>query len=230
MVGPHPGAQVVTGPDPNRNVAREVVLTRLRAALGPDPHVPDIPRDYQPARYLDADGTVARFAERVDEYRANVHRADPAGLPDTLARILAASSATRVGVPAGLDPTWLHTLPDALEVIRDTSATSTSLLDTLDVVITGAATGIADTGTIILDASPNQGRRALTLVPDHHICVIRTRDIVQTVSQGLARTDPTRPLTLISGPSATSDIELDRVEGVHGPRTLDVIIVNLEPA
>jgi L-lactate dehydrogenase complex protein LldG len=128
-------------------------------------------------------------------------------------------------VPPGLDAAWLTDLPEHVEVVRDQTTDDTAALDTLELVITGSAVGIAETGTIVLDASPDQGRRALTLVPDHHICVITTDAIVHGVPESLTRLDPTRPLTMISGPSATSDIELDRVEGVHGPRTLDVIVV-----
>jgi L-lactate dehydrogenase complex protein LldG len=110
--------------------------------------------------------------------------------------------------------------------MTDTAELTHRQLDAVDSVITGCAVAIAETGTIVLDASPDQGRRRITLVPDHHICVVRVPDqVVGSVSQGLERLDPARPLTWISGPSATSDIELDRVEGVHGPRTLEVILV-----
>lgn len=210
---------------PGRDTAREVILGRIRDALGPAPLVPAITREYATASDLDADAVIERFAERVDDYRATVHRTDHAELAATLGGIIAASGATRVGVPAGLDADWLTALPDAVEVVRDQASDDTAALDTLQLVITGSAVGIAETGTIVLDASPDQGRRALTLVPDHHVCIITTDQIVHTVPQALPRLDPTRPLTMISGPSATSDIELDRVEGVHGPRTLDVIVV-----
>lgn len=210
---------------PGRDTAREVILDRIRDALGPDPVVADVPRDYLVTGHLDVPAVIDRFTERVDDYRATVHHTDGDGLAATLAGIIRGSGVSRVGVPAGLDAAWLAELPEDVEVVRDSPDTGTAALDTLELVVTGSAVGIAETGTIVLDASPDQGRRALTLVPDHHICVITTDAIVETVPEGVARLDPTRPLTMISGPSATSDIELDRVEGVHGPRTLDVVVV-----
>lgn len=203
--------------------ARDVVLGRIRDALGPDAdRTVEIPRGYRTAGDLDADAVVSLFVERVDEYRATVHRTDTPGLPRVLADLLA--GAGTVVVPAGLPREWLEDVAD-VDVQRDAGDLPTTALDAADAVVTGAAIGIAETGTVVLDGSADQGRRAVTLVPDHHVCVIAADRIVQTVPEALARLDPTRPLTLVSGPSATSDIELDRVEGVHGPRTLDVVVL-----
>lgn len=201
-----------------------IVLQRLRDALGDNPVVPEAPRDYRQTGDLAPAEVVERFAEYVDDYRAQVHRTAAADLPSTVAR--ACGNVRRVLAPAGLDDAWLNNLDYHVEVVRDDGALAANELDRCDVVITAAAVGIADTGTIVLDGSPDQGRRAITLVPDHHVCIVRADQVVQTVPEGLARLEPTRPLTMISGPSATSDIELDRVEGVHGPRTLDVIVVD----
>jgi L-lactate dehydrogenase complex protein LldG len=206
--------------------ARDIVLRRIRDALREDPDVPEIPRDYRTTGHLGADAVVDLFAERVDDYRATVHRCTPDQLAHRIATAL--GGATSVVVPPGLDGAWLTDLGDT-EVVRDDGSLSADRLDTIAAVLTAAAVGIAETGTIVLDGSDDQGRRALTLVPDVHVCVVRAEQVVQTVPQGLAATDPTRPLTLVSGPSATSDIELDRVEGVHGPRTLHVIVVAEEP-
>jgi L-lactate dehydrogenase complex protein LldG len=203
--------------------SRDTILRRIHDALGPETAPPAIIRTYARTGHLDAPSTITLFADRVDDYRATVHRCTPDDLAATIARLVA--PAARVVVPPGLDDTWVQQLGNNTEVVRDDGTLSAAQLDTCDAVITGSAVGIADTGTIVLDASPDQGRRALTLVPDHHVCIVHTRHIVQTVPEGLERLDPARPLTLISGPSATSDIELDRVEGVHGPRELDVILL-----
>jgi L-lactate dehydrogenase complex protein LldG len=193
--------------------AREEILARVRAALGdaPPPVLPT--RDYRRAGAAD----VELFAERVADYRATVHRSLD------LTGVLAGT--TTLVVPADLPVQWLAAYPGAVR--RDEPPIPVAELDAAGVsVLTGCAVAIAETGTIVLDTGPAQGRRALTLVPDHHVCVVRADQIVATVPEGLARlADPTRPLTFISGPSATSDIELNRVEGVHGPRRLDIIVV-----
>ena len=203
------------------NDARAAVLGRIRAALGPGtPATVQVPRDYE-RQPLTGRGDVDRFAETVADYRARVHRVGPDEVATTISALVGAGTAV---VPADLPPDWVtdvHTVVDDPPVGID-------VLDNLDAVVTGCALGIAATGTIVLDAGAAQGRRALTLVPDHHICVIRADQIVDTVPQTFAALDPSRPLTFISGPSATSDIELQRVEGVHGPRTLDVVIVGVD--
>ncbi|OKK04142.1 LutC/YkgG family protein [Streptomyces sp. CB02400] len=210
--------------------SRERILGRVRRALA------DVPRDDTPyeravARdYLREHGertveeTVDLLAENLADYRAIVHRTDVAGLAGVVAGLLAARGASSVLVPPGLDEGWLA----STEVTRvaDLAESTPRELDRVDSVVTACAVAVAETGTIVLDGSPDQGRRRITLVPDHHICVVRVPDqVVSSVPQALERLDPARPLTWISGPSATSDIELDRVEGVHGPRALEVVLV-----
>ena len=190
------------------STAKADILASVRAALGPAARVPDVPREYRVAGTLQPD--VELFAERVAEYRATVHRVTAAGLPAKLAELARA----RTGVPPGF----------GYDGIEDHEL-SVDELDALETVITGCALAIADTGTIVLDGGAASGRRALTLVPDHHICIVREDQIVASVPDAIAKLDPHAPLTFVSGPSATSDIELDRVEGVHGPRTLEVVIV-----
>jgi L-lactate dehydrogenase complex protein LldG len=162
------------------------------------------------------------FVERVNDYRARVHECLPAQLPEVIASLVAEASA--VVVPTDVPPQWLAGL--AVPVLVDHGLTPQQLDAAGLVVLTGCAVAIAETGTLVLDAGPAQGRRLLTLVPDHHICVVWVEQIVADVPDMISMLpDPTRPLTLISGPSATSDIELNRVEGVHGPRRLDVILL-----
>jgi L-lactate dehydrogenase complex protein LldG len=197
--------------------ARDDVLARVRTALGADLPAATVSRHYRTA-----DDTVASadlFAERVADYRAAVHRVIDAEVGTVLRRL----ATGRVVVPAGLPEEWLA----GLDVVHDEPALTAAELDRTDCVLTTCALGICETGTIVLDSGPGQGRRALTLVPDHHVVVVRTDQLVATVPQAFARLDPRRPLTWISGPSATSDIELQRVEGVHGPRRLDVLLAGL---
>jgi L-lactate dehydrogenase complex protein LldG len=201
---------------------RDAVLARLRAALHDPPTARDVPRNYQLA--LDPSiGIVELFVERVEDYRATVHRTTDEELAEAVAKVLADQNATRVAVPAGVPAGWLART--TVEGVTDEPPLSKRDLDNLDGVITGCAVAIAETGTIVLDAGADQGRRALSLLPDHHLCVVRADQVVGTVPEALRRLDPRRPLTWISGPSATSDIELERVEGVHGPRHLDVFLV-----
>jgi L-lactate dehydrogenase complex protein LldG len=198
--------------------AREEILTRIQTAVSDRYRPPPIPREYhQHPTPSDAD-LVALFEERVGEYGAVVRRCPVDELIPTIWSTLAGRGAGRVVVPAGIPNAWLPT------GVRDEPPLSTSELDRLDGVLTTCAVVIAETGTVVLDHGAGQGRRALTLVPDLHLIVIRTDQIVHSVPDAIAVLDPRRPMTWISGPSATSDIELSRVEGVHGPRKLDIII------
>ncbi|MEV3958111.1 MULTISPECIES: LutC/YkgG family protein [Streptomyces] len=207
--------------------SRERILGRVRRALADVPPGEDAPvaRDYlREHGERTVEETVDLLAENLADYRAVVHRTDTGSLPGVVAELLAARGAATVLVPPGLDTGWLA----AAEVTRvpDEAGSTPRELDRVDSVLTACAVAIAETGTIVLDGSPDQGRRRISLVPDHHICVVRVPDqVVASVPQALERLDPARPLTWISGPSATSDIELDRVEGVHGPRTLEVVLV-----
>jgi L-lactate dehydrogenase complex protein LldG len=199
--------------------ARDDVLARIRSALGPGVAVPEVPRRYRGPR-ID-DGAVDRFCERVAEYRATVTRVSAADLARTVGDLC---RGRRIAVPPG-GPDVL----DGVEVVVDDPPLSPQALDALDGVLTGCALAIAETGTIVLDGGELSGRRALTLVPDWHICIVQASSIVAGVPDAVAALAGAaaegRPITLVSGPSATSDIELDRVEGVHGPRTLDVVVV-----
>jgi L-lactate dehydrogenase complex protein LldG len=202
--------------------ARGVILGRIREALGdPSPAVA-IPRDYEQTL---AAGTEINelFVERVSDYRATVHRTTPGGLPATIAAVLSERGARRLAVPVGVPEGWLA--GDQVARVGDDPPLLFGDLDRLDGVLTGCAVAIAETGTIVLDGGPDQGRRVLSLLPDLHICVVMSSQVVGNVPEALARLEPTRPQTWISGPSATSDIELQRVEGVHGPRRLDVVFV-----
>ncbi|TSB21643.1 LUD domain-containing protein [Streptomyces sp. NBC_01525] len=203
--------------------ARETVLGRVRdaLALAPAPEV-TVPRAYRTGRTLPDADRLALFTDRLVDYRAEVHPCTAEATAATVAAVLAARGARLVGIPAGLDRAWLAGYDG--EVREDDATVAPPALDALDGVVTASAVSCAETGTIFLDGSPDQGRRALTLVPDLHVCVVDLSSVEVGVPEAVARLVPDRPTTLISGPSATSDIELERVEGVHGPRTLDVII------
>ncbi|GHC80755.1 LutC/YkgG family protein [Streptomyces flavofungini] len=212
--------------------SRDIILGRIGRALGPVPDEPydtAVDRDYARVHgERTAEQTVDLLAENLADYRALVHRTDQAGLPDLLLRLLSGRGARHVLVPPALPPEWLAAA-DPVRV-HDRAAAGVDELDRADSVVTGCAVAVAETGTLVLDGSPDQGRRRITLIPDHHICVVRVPgQVVSSVPEALERLDPLRPLTWISGPSATSDIELDRVEGVHGPRTLEVVLVSGSP-
>ena len=208
--------------------SKDLILGRVRAALADNPAVPEIPRSYR-REFPPAD--LDRLIDRLVDYKAVVHRS--ADLPATIRKIIGTGSLV---VPPGLPTAWLPPevplidalaadgSPDAERVAAAGGSLDAERVAAADGVVTGAAVAIAETGTIVLDASPDQGRRILTLLPDLHICVLRPDQVVASVPEAVARLDPTRPLTWISGPSATSDIELNRVEGVHGPRHLHVIL------
>ncbi|MGJ9403436.1 LutC/YkgG family protein [Arthrobacter sp. KK5.5] len=207
--------------------AREEILDRLRAALSDAPAAPPIPRENRQAGDLDADALIEMHIDRLVDYKASVRNVAAAELPAALAELL--SGAGSYVVPPGIDAAWLDHPDLAGDARRRVDAVDAPLtvaeLDATDAVLTSSTVSVAESGTIMLDGSPNQGRRAISLIPDQHVCVVPASSIVQILPEALPRLDPVRPQTWISGPSATSDIELERVEGVHGPRQLDVVIV-----
>lgn len=197
--------------------ARDAVLARIAGALADRPVPPEVPRAYKMGGELEPGHPelVDLLVDRLVDYRATVVH-DEGDLAATIRSVLPDGPVRHA---PGLPGEWL---PGGSE--PDSEAVDPRELDAVAAVITGSVVAVAGTGTIVLDHSPLCGRRALTLVPDVHVCVVRHQDIVETVPEALRRVDPTGPLTLVSGPSATSDIELDRVEGVHGPRTLIVVL------
>ncbi len=201
--------------------SRERVLAAVRSAIH-EAGEPVVTRNHDTTLAGDPD-LVELFVERVDDYRAEVHVIDEADLTLRIGEVLGAHKVNSLVVPADLDGAWLKTTHARL--VHDSEEVTAADLEGIDAVVTGSAVAIALTGTIILDGGELQGRRLITLVPDLHVCVVRVDDIVGSVPEAVRRLNPTRPLTWISGPSATSDIELNRVEGVHGPRTLVVLVV-----
>ncbi|WP_305785914.1 LutC/YkgG family protein [Symbioplanes lichenis] len=187
--------------------SKDLILSRVRAALGQQASAEPVPRDYRSAGSLEPD--VEMLVDRLVDYKAVVHR------EQDVAAVAARLQPGRLVVPPGIDRSWL---PPGVTLAEDEF--------TADAVLTAATVAVAETGTIVLDGSPDQGHRRLSLLPDLHICVVRTDQVVASVPDALTRLDATRPLTWISGPSATSDIELNRVEGVHGPRNLHVVLLD----
>lgn len=209
--------------------SRETVLGRIRSALAADTTPPPpIPRDY--IRVGDhppgSPPVLELMVDRLIDYKAQVREITPDQLPDAIDTAL--GELRSVVIAPDLDPELAHAAARSgrtITVDGDPTVLTPHQLDRIDAVLTTATVAIALSGTITLDGGPGQGRRAITLVPDFHLIVLHADQIVQTVPEAIARLDPLRPLTMIAGPSATSDIELERVEGVHGPRTLYVLIV-----
>lgn len=208
--------------------ARDEVLGRIRTALGPGRAAPpDVPRDYRTAdddADITADLLLDLLTDRLEDYRASVLRCAPDDVAATVRAALDAGlgqgwAPADVVVAPGLPRDWR---PDG--ATEDDGRPAVALAD-FAATVTGVAVAVAETGTLVLDGSAGCGRRAISLLPDCLVCVVTSDQVVRGVPAGLARLDPTRPLTMISGPSATSDIELERVEGVHGPRTLVVVLV-----
>lgn len=213
-------------------VAREEILDRVRRALAdvpPEERPDDVPVERGYRRELEDTSpseVTDWFCRMVEDYNASVYRTTASELRDTLSSLCRESGLRRVVLPSGLPAEWR---PDGVDLVED-HGLDTSEIDGMDGVLTGCAAAIAQTGTLVLDGGERSGRRVITLVPDHHLCVVEAEQVVGLVPEALARVAPAvhgrrAPITLVSGPSATSDIELDRVEGVHGPRTLQILLV-----
>lgn len=213
--------------------AREVILSRIREALqdvpaNEEPEAIAVARSYLHSGTAKHEEMIERFIERVADYKVTVRRIEERELSRSIVAACAERGIQRLAVPSDLPTDWP---PANIEILRDDPPLSNEQLDNSDGVLTGCALGIAQTGTIVLDGGSAQGRRVLSLLPDYHLCVIKEEQIVDLVPEAITRLSEAvkllkRPLTFISGPSATSDIELNRVEGVHGPRTLDVLVVH----
>lgn len=208
----------------SQSEARTEILARIRASIADSPSAPPIPRGYRRRSELTREQIVDMLEDRLIDYKAEVHREDLSSLPGRLAELLGESS---VLVPEGLEESWL---PQSLNRVRDEGPDGAPLtargLDQIDALVSSSTVSCAETGTIFLTSAPDEGRRALSLVPDHHVCIVGLDTVVELIPEAFERIGPDRPITMISGPSATSDIELERVEGVHGPRRLDVILLD----
>lgn len=208
--------------------ARDIVLARIRSALDGAPAAPAAARNYrtQTGGPAGSQQVVDRFIDRLADYGAQVRPTTSDRIPDTIAEAL--SGAASAVLPPKLPPSWRGGVENAVSTVLvdgEPEVLSARQLDEVSAVVTGCRLAIAETGTIVLDAGPDQGRRAITLVPDHHVAVVFAAQVVAGVPEAIGQLDPVRPLTFVSGPSATSDIEFSRVAGVHGPRRLDVVLV-----
>ncbi len=209
--------------------SRDEVLARVRGATGVrlnrSTEYASLRRRYLHSGSLTREGVLERFADRLSDYGCGVYRCSESDLPETIAQVLKERGKRTLLVPGGLSRQWL---PSAFEFTCDAGMINRDL-DRAQGVVTGCAVAIAATGTIVLAHSPSTGSRALTLIPDYHLCIVLEPQVVETVPEGIERmaTLSSQPLTTIAGPSATADIEMTRVKGVHGPRTLDVILLSL---
>lgn len=215
--------------------SREEVLRRIRVAIGGAPKADAVeirtewealPRNYKRTASLEREAILEMLEDRLRDYDASVVRAKAGEIGAEIARILTERGKRRLVIPIGLAEALGESLPASFEFVVDEGMASAEL-DGFDGVLTASTVAIAETGTIILQNVPGQGRRAPTLIPDYHLCVVRTSDVVETVPEAMVRLAGTAALatTFVSGPSATADIEMTRIKGVHGPRFLDVILV-----
>lgn len=208
--------------------AKTEILARLRSALDDTPPVHEVPRGYRRSSQRAHPEVVEMLVDRLLDYKANVFHETAETVAERIAELLG-EHATFV-IPEGIEPDWVPD-GDHRKIIVESNderagmTLGTEELNEVTAVVTSSTVSCAETGTIFLSTRPDEGRRMITLVPDHHICVVPVDTVVELIPEALARVEPTAPITMISGPSATSDIELERVEGVHGPRRLDVIVL-----
>jgi L-lactate dehydrogenase complex protein LldG len=215
--------------------ARDAILQRIQNALVDVPaseQLEDcrVERSYHQSSTESREEFVERFVERVSDYGATLRHVTQETLPEAIADAVTGRGVRRLVVPTDLPDAWTARL-DGIELLRDRPGNELSVdtLDTSDGALTGCALAVAQSGSIVLNGGPAQGRRAITLVPDYHLCVVRAEQIVGIVPEAVAElagaASARRPMTFVSGPSATVDIEFQRVQGVHGPRTLDILLV-----
>lgn len=230
---PQPEATPTAATSAANAARRDAILARVRAALADVPDAPaeqDTPISWVYGRARPMEDLLDRFVDRIIDYRARLTRVTPEGVPDAIVTALREHGVGSVVLPAGVPPQWRTSVQGSgLRVVGDEPPLGNAELNEVESVVTGAAVAGAETGTIVLDHGPDQGRRALSLVPDVHVCVVRADQVVTDVPEMMPRLRDAvgrgQPLTWISGGSATSDIELSRVEGVHGPRHLHVVLV-----
>lgn len=209
--------------------AKSEILGRIRSSLSDHPQPAEPIRNYRTVTDKSEEEILEMLIDRLIDYKANVYQETEETITERIAELLGKSA--RYVVPTGIKDEWLPEDNAARTRVVDSGnakkpgALSVRELDAIDAVVTSSTVSCAETGTIFLNSNPDEGRRAITLVPDHHICVVPLDTIVELIPESIKRVNFDRPVTMISGPSATSDIELIRVEGVHGPRTLDVIIL-----